>query len=758
MSRKLSLPLKLKLPLIMVALTAAFLVTVALLIYSMAERTIRDNAYAAQMIEAKSGAQALSYSLAAARSDVSSLAAQPAVFRAISNFDRVIGMVEEDDPIAYLKRTYAAENPHPADQREELADAGDGSYYSQSHATYHPTFLQRLRLNGYKDLYLLNTKGQAVYSVRKQGDFFGTFAAGQGAETGLGQVFQAALEAGAGSVVAADFAAYPHSASGVAAFMAAPVFTKRGDIAGVIAVRLGSERVVQALTSNLSGGSHQNIFVVSRDGRARSPSSAAGLFGVLAELPGAPHIAAAAAGEAGQFESARSTMGESVIALSMPLNLPGFDWSLVLETDEHTAFATVERIRLTAAGLIGAAVLAAIAVSWFAARSVTRPIHALCQATNALAGSDYDVDIAGRSRGDELGELARSLDSFRGKLKEADAAAAREVEAARHTAAVVDGMSAALAGLQRGNLACDIRAPFNGHYETLRENFNRGLENLRGSMGEVVGAAQNVGRFSEEQRGAAAEMAQRTETQAATLEETAGAIRDLTGGIRATADQAGRMDKTMRAARSEAEQSTEVVTSAVAAMDQIQETSAEISKIISLINDIAFQTNLLALNAGVEAARAGPAGAGFAVVASEVRALAQRAASAAGEIQALTGASEQHVANGVSMVGRAGEALTRIIEQVSAVSGLVTEIAEGVRVQSQGLEKIDGAMHRLDNMTQQNAAMAEEAAAASQLLQQEAHGLSGIVGRFSLGAPDRGDADAAWGAESGQARDRQRSA
>ncbi|WP_424978243.1 methyl-accepting chemotaxis protein [Leisingera sp. S232] len=729
--------LPLKLPLIMVALTGVFLVTVSLLVYSMAERSIRENAFATQRIEAKSGAQALGFLIKAARSDVSSLAGQPAVFRAISNFERVIGMVEEDDPIAYLKQTYATENPNPADQREELTDAGDGSYYNQSHVTYHPTFLQSLRLNGYKDLYLITPAGQVVYSVKKKGDFLTNVD--ETPDSGLARVFQAALAAEAGTVAAADFSTYSHSPD-AAAFMAAPVFTKRGGIAGVIAIQIGTSGVVSALTSNLAGGTHQNIYVVSTDGVARSPSSAAGLFPALQTLPGTPQIQAAKSRHATQFKGVDSSLGERAIALVMPLDLPGFDWSLVLETGEHTAFAVVERIRLIAAAMIGAALLAAIGVSWLAARSVTRPVHALREATNALADANYNAEIRGLARGDELGDLARSLDTFRGKLKEADEAAAREVEAARHAAAVVESMSAALSELQRGNLACDIRAPFGGHYEALRENFNRSLERLRGSMAEVVGAAGNVDRFSEEQRGAATEMAHRTESQAATLEETAGSIRELTGGIRETAGRAGQMDETMQGARSEAEQSTDVVTSAVAAMDQIQEASSEISKIINMIDDIAFQTNLLALNAGVEAARAGPAGAGFAVVASEVRALAQRASNAAGQIKGLTSASEEHVANGVAMVGRAGDALTRIIDQVSAVSGLVTEIADGVRAQSDGLEKIDGAMHQLDSMTQQNAAMSEEAAAASQLLQHESQSLADIVGRFDLGG-DSGGSD-----------------
>ncbi|MGR3761760.1 methyl-accepting chemotaxis protein [Roseobacteraceae bacterium NS-SX3] len=730
--KALKLPLKLKLPLIMVALTATFLVTVSFLVYSMAEKDIRQNVYTAQAIEAKAGAQALGFLIEAARTDVANQAAAPTVFRAINNFGRVIGMIEDPDPIGYMKRHYVAENPHPEDQREQLADPGDGSYYTQSHATYHPTFLRALQLNGYRDIYLFNTEGLLVYSVKKHADFAEDFSAGELAATGLGQAYSAALAVEPGEVAVVDFSAYAPGGGKAAAFMAAPVLNKKQEVIGVIAVQLGAEAVVSALTSNLEGGSHQNIFLVSEDGLARSPSAIDGLFGVLDPLPDAPHIRAARNREAGRFESVTAATGEEAIALVMPLSLPGFSWSLVMETDASTAFAGVQEIRMMALMMIGAAVVAAIVVSWIAARSVTRPVHALCEATNALSEEDYDSEIAGRGRGDELGELARSLDSFRGKLKAADAAAAREEQAARQTAAVVEEMSGALAELQCGNLACDISEPFAEHYETLRENFNRSLAILRESMGDVVAASQNVDRFSEEQRGAADDMAHRTESQASTLESTASALKDLTAGIRSTADRAARVDETMRGTRSEAEQSNEVVTSAVEAMDQIQQASAEISQIINLIDDIAFQTNLLALNAGVEAARAGEAGAGFAVVASEVRALAQRASSAAGQIKELTSASEEHVANGVSMVGRAGDALTSIIGQVTEVSGLVSEIAEGVKQQSSGLDSINSAVHQLDNVTQQNAAMAEEASAASQLLQREAQSLSGIVARFQL--------------------------
>jgi methyl-accepting chemotaxis protein len=175
-----------------------------------------------------------------------------------------------------------------------------------------------------------------------------------------------------------------------------------------------------------------------------------------------------------------------------------------------------------------------------------------------------------------------------------------------------------------------------------------------------------------------------------------------------------------------------VVQKAVAAMTAIEKSSDEISQIVGVIDDIAFQTNLLALNAGVEAARAGDAGRGFAVVASEVRALAQRSSEAAKQIKTLIAGSSDQVANGVSLVGEAGEVLTRIAKHISHISGLISEIAAGAAEQSTGLAEINIGVTQLDKVTQQNAAMVEEATASSHALNAEAGNLGELVARFQL--------------------------
>jgi methyl-accepting chemotaxis protein len=168
-------------------------------------------------------------------------------------------------------------------------------------------------------------------------------------------------------------------------------------------------------------------------------------------------------------------------------------------------------------------------------------------------------------------------------------------------------------------------------------------------------------------------------------------------------------------------------------MDGIESSSKQIANIIGVIDEIAFQTNLLALNAGVEAARAGDAGRGFAVVATEVRALAQRSADAAKEIKTLISASTQQVDTGVRLVSETGQALGRIVTQVSQLNGLVTELAASAKEQSTGLGEVNAAVNQMDQVTQQNAAMVEQATAASHSLEGEAEELARLVGQFRIG-------------------------
>lgn len=304
---------------------------------------------------------------------------------------------------------------------------------------------------------------------------------------------------------------------------------------------------------------------------------------------------------------------------------------------------------------------------------------------------------------------------------------------------VVEALGMGLKQLSQGDLSHELATVFPTDYEELRSNFNLAITSLRSTIGQVSQNVDSIRNETSEITTAADDLSRRTERQAATLEETAAALDELTSSVHSAADGADAANKMSAEAKANAEQGGVVASQAMKAMDEIKASSEKISKIISVIDDIAFQTNLLALNAGVEAARAGgsgragEAGRGFAVVATEVRALAQRSSDAAREINALITNSAEQVRQGVDLVDKTGSALASIVSSVSEISERVAEIASSAREQSSGLNEINVAMNELDQVTQQNAAMFEETTAASHALTSEADSLATAVAAFNLG-------------------------
>ncbi|KIC08273.1 chemotaxis protein [Leisingera sp. ANG-M1] len=380
-------------------------------------------------------------------------------------------------------------------------------------------------------------------------------------------------------------------------------------------------------------------------------------------------------------------------------------------------------VSLIASGIIGLRLITAF----------TKQFGALQSDLDKLARKEFDFEPAFLQSNTEVGKLSRSMEQTRAALAEAeDKLASIEASRIADRGAVVGKLDDHLARLSSRDLECTINEAFPEEYEDLRKSFNTTVENLKETIEQVISATGSIHNGATEISTASDDLSNRTESQAATLEQTAAALEELTASVKSSAEGARDVEKTMQEARREAESSGEVVQNAVAAMTEIEQSSIKISQIISVIDDIAFQTNLLALNAGVEAARAGEAGKGFAVVASEVRALAQRSADAATEIKALIGDSSKHVKQGVELVGETGDALTNIAGRVNKISELVTNIAEGASEQSTGLSEINTGVSQLDQVTQQNAAMVEEATAAGHMLHSDASKLADLMGQFKI--------------------------
>ncbi|WFU12910.1 methyl-accepting chemotaxis protein (plasmid) [Rhizobium sp. CB3090] len=409
---------------------------------------------------------------------------------------------------------------------------------------------------------------------------------------------------------------------------------------------------------------------------------------------------------------------------------------------------------------------------------VVKPVRRLTEAMHILASGDLTIEVPGATRGDELGAMAKAVEVFKQNgIKVANMSVQetifqkkssdlqsdiRTVVAAavagdfsqridreygnpdldRFAASVNELVSSVEIGivetrrvitsLAEGDLTDAMKGHFQGAFGELQQNVNTTMTNLRSVIGEVSAAIDTINSGAGEMRVASGDLSKRTEQQAASLEETSSALEEITVVVRNSTERAQEATHMVDEARRSTEQSSAVVKDAVSAMERIDQASGEISQIINVIDEIAFQTNLLALNAGVEAARAGDAGKGFAVVAQEVRELAQRSAVAAKDIKTLISRSSGEVQSGVKLVTATGEALGLIQEHVVKINEHVHSIATAAREQSSGLSEVSTAVHQMDQVTQQNAAMVEESTAATNRLAEEASNLARLIARFKL--------------------------
>ena len=297
------------------------------------------------------------------------------------------------------------------------------------------------------------------------------------------------------------------------------------------------------------------------------------------------------------------------------------------------------------------------------------------------------------------------------------------------------GQSAAVAeAVARGELATPAGSDRRDEIGDLQRALGRMVAQLRESMQTVQGSAQHIASAGAEIATGNQDLSQRTEQTAGNLQQAAASLQQLTSAVRQSADAATQASQLALSAAEVAQRGGTAVGQVVATMEQINQASKRIADIVGTIDGIAFQTNILALNAAVEAARAGEQGRGFAVVASEVRSLAQRSAAAAREIKDLIGSSVEWVDAGARQVANAGATMTEIVGSVQRVSDIIACITHAATEQSQGIAQVSSAVGNLDTMTQQNAALVEESAAAAEQLSDQARALTGIVARFRISA------------------------
>lgn len=304
-----------------------------------------------------------------------------------------------------------------------------------------------------------------------------------------------------------------------------------------------------------------------------------------------------------------------------------------------------------------------------------------------------------------------------------------------HTVATgLNAVGAVLKAVTEGDLTRTVDGEYQGLFGELQDHTNGTIRHLREVVAEIQQAASQINVAAKEIAAGNSDLSNRTEEQASSLEETSSSMEELNGTVRQNASNAEQANRLARNSNDIASSSGQIVQGIVQTMQGIAESSGKIADIISVIDGIAFQTNILALNAAVEAARAGEQGRGFAVVASEVRNLALRSATAAKEIKDLINESGSKVDAGAKQVNQAGESMHSLVSSFDQLARLVTEIASACREQSIGIEQVTQAVGQIDEITQHNAALVEEAAAAAESLQEQAERLVASVAIFRLDA------------------------
>ncbi|WP_332909285.1 methyl-accepting chemotaxis protein [Agrobacterium leguminum] len=731
-----SLSIKAKFAALVTGATLVSCLSVGLLSYEMGKSGLIDaSEIRLETVAGNQSKQLDAYTLRVEQS-ISELSQNAAVAQALETMTTVVP-TERDAIIQAFRREGVSE-----EERASFNGEGLRLLYAIRHATINATIASVWRNTRVSDIYVIDKTGLIIYTVTKGKNFLTSVTEPQNAA--IKDLFDR-IEAGKDGVVSTTGFTGGENDSAMIGMPLAVSNWGQLQRKGAVIMRIAADRIGAVVTPEETGKTIDDAVLLSADGKRR-----AGVLSGGADAAVSASLAALSnANNAGTVMA--QTPAGNIFYAYRPVSVFGQKHLLAIGQQESKVLAAANDLAFwaTVATLAVLAIMTLIGI--FVSANLTKPLTGLAGLMERLNGGENNIEIKAVSRGDEIGTMARALESFRQgildkqrmeaeshrKSEELDEERAqREMEKARSAKELeeaVDALATGLANLAAGRLDLRIDKSFVPSLDHLRIDFNNSMAGLEATISNIGESANAIRSGSGELKSASEDLSRRTERQAAALEEAAAALGDMTQAVNLSLSRCNVAVEATAGTMQDAHKSTAVVKEAIVAMERIETSSAKIRQIIDVIDQIAFQTNLLALNAGVEAARAGEAGKGFAVVAQEVRELAQKSAAAARDITTLIATSAGDVESGVALVLKTGESLEQIQKRIQSVNDQIGEIATASREQSGRLSEINASVNELDHVTQQNAAMVEETTAAAFSLSSEADGLTEQVGQFSVG-------------------------